>query len=130
MKPPKGGTPNVWPALVKNGSKRHPAPTVIGHFCCARRLHVSNSRYQILPNHVSGFEALLPFIVRIGHGLCRPGDFADPFVIASLARHPAVFVAGQFCELAIDDDDQSIIGQLAAGDADCIPLDQYVRCFF
>ena len=91
---------------------------------------MSNSLYQILQNHAVQLKALLPFIVRIGHGLCRPSDFADPFVIAYLARPPAVFVAEQFCELAIDDDDQSFIGQLAAGDAGGTPLEKHVRCFF
>ena len=80
-------------------------------------------------NPCDQLETLLPFIVRIGLGASRRSGVADAFAISRPASHPTVFVAQQFCELAIDVHDESFIGQLAGGDADCRPFEQHVRRF-
>ena len=96
---------------------------------CPQRLPALNSPYQVFQTRDVQHEALLPFIMPIGHGKGRRSGITDAFGISRPAGHHAVFVAQQFCELAIDVHNESFIGQLAGGVAGGGPLEQHVGRF-
>ena len=90
---------------------------------------MSNSLHQVFQTRGIPPEALLPFIVPIGRGMGRRIGIADAFSISRPAGHHAVFVAQQFCELAIDVHDEFFIGQLAGGDTVGSSFEQHVGRF-
>lgn len=129
----KGNSLKIPPSVANRFALAMPnptaVPTIVAYIICAHRLHVSHLSLASCSKPCVQLEAFLHFTVRVGDGVRCRSDVTDAFAISRPASHPAVFVAQQFCELAIDVHDESSIGQLAGGDAGCSPFGQFARRF-